>query len=111
MINWLGLFAALSGALAVMAGAFGAHGAEGRAAELLKTGAQYQLVHALAALIALKLGARGPAWCFVAGAALFAGSLYALADNGPKWLGPITPIGGAIIIGGWMWLAWTVAKG
>lgn len=111
MINWLGLFAALSGALAVMAGAFGAHGAEGRAAELLKTGAQYQLAHALAALIALQLGARGPAWCFVAGAALFAGSLYALADNGPKWLGPITPIGGAIIIGGWLWLAWTVAKG
>lgn len=111
MINWLGLFAALSGALAVMAGAFGAHGAEGRAAELLKTGAQYQLVHALAALIALQVGARGPAWCFVAGAALFAGSLYALADNGPKWLGPITPIGGAVMIGGWLWLAWSVAKG
>lgn len=110
-MNWLGLFAALSGALAVVAGAFGAHGAEGRAAELLKTGAQYQLVHALAALVALQLGARGPAWCFVAGAALFAGSLYGLADGGPKWLGPVTPIGGAIMIGGWLWLAWAVARG
>ena len=110
-MNWLGLFAALSGALAVVAGAFGAHGAEGRAAELLKTGAQYQLVHAVAALVALQLGARGPAWCFVAGAALFAGSLYALADNGPKWLGPFTPLGGALMIGGWLWLAWAVARG
>lgn len=110
MINWLGLFAALSGALAVVAGAFGAHGAEGRAAELLKTGAQYQMLHAVAALVALQLGARGPAWCFVAGAALFAGSLYALADNGPKWLGPVTPIGGAIMIGGWLWLAGSVAR-
>ena len=110
-MNWLGLFAALSGALAVIAGAFGAHGAEGRAAELLKTGAQYQLIHALAALVALQIGARGPAWCFVAGAALFAGSLYALADSGPKWLGPVTPIGGAIMIGGWLWLAWSVARG
>jgi uncharacterized membrane protein YgdD (TMEM256/DUF423 family) len=110
-MNWLGLFAALSGALAVLAGAFGAHGAEGRAAELFRTGAQYQMVHAVAALVALQLGARGPAWCFVAGAALFAGSLYALAENGPKWLGPVTPLGGALMIGGWLWLAWTVTRG
>lgn len=111
MINWLGLFAALSGALAVIAGAFGAHGADGRAADLYRIGAQYQLAHAIAALVALQLGARGSAWCFVAGAALFAGSLYALAENGPKWLGPITPIGGGIMIGGWLWLAWTLARG
>lgn len=110
-MNFLGLFAALSGALAVVAGAFGAHGAEGRAAELLKTGAQYQLLHALAALVALQLGARGPAWCFIAGAALFAGSLYALADKGPKWLGPVTPIGGAIMIAGWLWLGWSLTRG
>ncbi|MES2753160.1 MAG: DUF423 domain-containing protein [Pseudomonadota bacterium] len=111
-MNWLGIFAALSGALAVAAGAFGAHGAEGKAAELLKTGAGYQLAHAVAALIALQLGARGPAWCFVAGAALFAGSLYALAEGGPgKVLGPVTPIGGVLLIAGWLWLAWTVARG
>lgn len=110
-MNWLGMFAGLSGALAVLAGAFGAHGAEGRAAELYRIGAQYQLAHAVVALVALQLGARGPAWCFVAGAALFAGSLYALAEQGPKWLGPVTPIGGALLIAGWLWLAWTLGPG
>ena len=109
-MNWLAILAALSGALAVAAGAFGAHGAEGRAAELLKTGGQYQLAHAIVALIAVQYGARGPAWCFVAGAALFAGSLYALAEGGPKWLGPVTPIGGALLIAGWLWLAWVLAR-
>lgn len=110
-MNWLGVFAALSGALAVIAGAFGAHGAEPRAAELFRTGAQYQLLHAVAALVALQLGARGPAWCFVAGAALFSGSLYGLAETGPRWLGPVTPIGGAVMIAGWLWLAWSVMRG
>lgn len=110
-MNWLGSFAALSGALAVMAGAFGAHGAEGRAVELYRIGAQYQLIHAVAALVALQLGQRGPAWAFVAGAALFAGSLYGLAEGGPKWLGPVTPVGGALLIGGWLWLAWSLLRG
>ena len=48
----LGLLAALSGAIAVAAGAFGAHGASGPAVEWLKTGGQYQLIHAVAALVA-----------------------------------------------------------
>lgn len=109
-MNFLGIIAALSGAVAVLAGAFGAHGAEARAAELFRTGGQYQLIHAVAALVALQLGARGPAWLFVAGAALFAGSLYALAEGGPKWLGPVTPVGGLLMIGGWVWLAWALAR-
>ena len=71
-MNWLGVFAALSGALAIGAGAFGAHGASEHAAGLLRTGGQYQLVHAIAALVAMQLGARGPGWLFVGGAALFA---------------------------------------
>ena len=104
----LGILAALSGAIAVAAGAFGAHGASERAAEILKTGAHYQLVHAIAALVAVKLDARGPAWCFVAGGALFAGSLYWLAFGAPRWVGPITPLGGALLIGGWLWLAWSL---
>ena len=106
-MNWIAIVAALSGALAVAAGAFGAHGAEGKAAEWLKTGAQYQLLHAVAALVALQIGARGPAWCFLAGAAIFAGTLYAMAEGAPKWLGAVTPIGGALLIGGWLWLAWS----
>ncbi|WP_174280491.1 DUF423 domain-containing protein [Sphingomonas bacterium] len=109
-MNWLGILAALSGALAIGAGAFGAHGASDHAAGLLKTGGQYQLVHAVAALLAMQLGARGPAWAFVIGAALFAGSIYALAEGAPRWVGPITPVGGLVMIAGWAWLAWTLGR-
>jgi len=98
--------AALSGALAVAAGAFGAHGASGDAAEWLKTGGHYQLIHAVAALVAAQMEARGAGWLFVAGGAIFAGTLYLMAAGLPRWLGAITPIGGALLIAGWLWLAW-----
>ncbi|MEO1169016.1 MAG: DUF423 domain-containing protein [Pseudomonadota bacterium] len=103
--------AALSGALAVGAGAFGAHGAQGDATDWLKTGAQYQLAHALAALLAEQLDARGPAWLFIAGGAIFAITLYLMALGLPRWLGAITPIGGTLLIGGWLWLAWQALRG
>lgn len=104
----LAILAALSGALAVAAGAFGAHGVTGQPAEWLRTGGQYQLVHAVGALVALRLEARGPAWLFVAGAALFSLTLYAMALGAPRWFGAITPIGGALLIAGWLWLAWSL---
>jgi uncharacterized membrane protein YgdD (TMEM256/DUF423 family) len=104
----LAMFAALSGALAVAAGAFGAHGASGQAAEWLRTGGQYQLIHAVIALLAIRWEARGPAMLFVVGGAIFAVTLYAMALGAPRWLGAITPIGGALLIGGWLWLAWTL---
>lgn len=110
-MNMTMMLAALSGALAVAAGAFGAHGASGAAVEWLKTGAHYQLVHALAALLALRMEARGPAWLFVAGGAVFAGTLYLMALGLPRWLGAVTPIGGALLIAGWLWLAWIGARG
>ncbi len=110
-MNLLMLLAALSGALAVGAGAFGAHGASGEAAEWLKTGGQYQLIHAVAALVALRLDARGPGWLFVAGSAIFAGTLYLMAVGAPRWFGAITPIGGTLLIAGWLWLAWIAARG
>ncbi|OWK30822.1 DUF423 domain-containing protein [Sphingomonas mucosissima] len=110
-MNWLLVLAALSGALAVGAGAFGAHGASGQAAEWLRTGGQYQLIHAVAALVALRLEARGPGWLFVAGGALFAGTLYLMALGAPRWLGAITPIGGTLLIVGWLWLAWVAGRG
>lgn len=106
-MNILVLLAGLSGALAVAAGAFGAHGAQGEAAEWLRTGGQYQLIHALAALVALRFDARGPAWLFVGGAAIFAVTLYLMALGAPRWFGAITPIGGTLLIGGWLWLAWS----
>lgn len=108
MMGWIAILAALSGAIAVAAGAFGAHGAEGKAVEWLKTGSHYQLVHAVAALVALRLDARGPAVTFVVGGAIFAGTLYLMAIGGARWLGAVTPIGGAALIVGWLWLAWSV---
>jgi uncharacterized membrane protein YgdD (TMEM256/DUF423 family) len=109
-MNWLAILAALSGALAVGAGAFGAHGASGAAQEWLKTGGQYQLIHAVAALIALRMDARGPAWLFVVGGAVFAVSLYLMALGLPRWPGAVTPIGGMLLIVGWLWLAWLAAR-
>lgn len=103
------VLAALSGALGVAAGAFGAHGAEGQAAEWLRTGGQYQLIHAVVALIAARTDARGPAWCFVAGGAVFAGTLYLMALGAPRVLGAVTPLGGLMLIVGWVWLAWSAA--
>lgn len=105
------ILAALSGAIAVAAGAFGAHGASGPAVDWLKTGGHYQLIHAVAALVALRVEARGPAWLFVAGGAVFAGTLYLMALGAPRWLGAVTPIGGALLIGGWLWLAWSLRGG
>jgi uncharacterized membrane protein YgdD (TMEM256/DUF423 family) len=104
-VKKLTVLAALSGAIAVAAGAFAAHGASGQAAEWLKTGGQYQLIHAVAALVALRMGERISPWLFVAGGALFAGTLYAMAFGGPRWLGAITPIGGVALIAGWICLA------
>jgi uncharacterized membrane protein YgdD (TMEM256/DUF423 family) len=105
-MNWLAVAATLSGAIAVAAGAFGAHGASAQPAEWLKTGAHYQLIHAVAALVALRMEARGPALLFVTGGAIFAFTLYLMAVGAPRWLGAITPIGGAALIAGWLWLAW-----
>lgn len=105
-MNWVTILAALSGAIAVGASAFGAHGAQGKAAEWLRTGGEYQLIHAVAALVALRMEARGPAWLFVVGSAVFAGTLYLMALGAPRWLGAVTPVGGLLLIAGWVWLAW-----
>lgn len=102
--------AALSGAIAVGAGAFGVHGAEGQAAEWLRTGGQYQLIHAVAALLAARMGVRTSAWLFVIGGALFAATLYLMALGAPRWLGAVTPLGGMALIGGWLWLAVVAAR-
>jgi len=108
----LPLLAALSGALAVGAGAFGAHGASGDAARWLATGAHYQLLHAAAALAALAAPALvTPTWArrgaglFVGGGAVFAGTLYAMALGAPRTLGAVTPLGGLALIAGWLCVA------
>lgn len=109
---WLGL-AALNGFMGVAAGAFGAHAvADLQAKEWLRTGAQYQLIHAVAALCCYGLFrlAAGPAgwaaWLFGAGALIFGGSLYLMALTGVRLLGAVTPIGGVLLLAGWAVLIW-----
>src|SRR4051812_50171749 len=106
--------AALAGLLAVLAGAFGAHGmADPQPKAWLQTGAHYQLVHAVAALacvaLQVRLGRNAgiAAWLFLTGGLVFGGSLYLIALGGPRVLGAVTPLGGLAMIAGWLVLAWT----
>ena len=100
------VLACFSAALAIGAGAFGAHGvADPKAAEWLRTGGLYQLLHAVAALAIMGV-ARGAAALMLAGAAIFAATLYAMALGAPRWLGAVTPVGGTMMIAGWLWAAW-----
>lgn len=108
------LIAAALGGSGVMLGAFGAHGLRGKVAENLleayKTGVQYQLLHALAlfgvALLLQNWGERTALLVsgalFTVGVLLFSGSLYGLTFGGPRWLGPVTPLGGLAMIAGWV---------
>lgn len=107
----IAVLAALSAAVAIGAGAFGAHGAASpQAAEWLRTGGIYQLIHAVAAIV-LSGTARGPAVLLLIGAAIFALTLYIMAFGGPRWLGAVTPIGGTLLIAGWLWAAWSFWRG
>lgn len=107
----IGVLAAMSAAIAVAAGAFGAHGAAGQQeAEWLRTGGLYQLIHAVAALTIMGV-ARGPAILLLIGAAVFAFTLYAMALGAPRWLGAVTPIGGGLLIIGWLWAGWLYWRG
>jgi uncharacterized membrane protein YgdD (TMEM256/DUF423 family) len=109
--------AALSGFVAVAAGAFGAHGASTpQAKALLETGGHYQLMHALAVFACFAVGrgvrsAAVAAWLFLAGSAIFSCSLYALALGAPRIMGAVTPIGGLALLAGWLTLAWTAYAG
>ncbi len=110
------MLGALSGAIAVAAGAFGAHAlqsrVEPRLVEVFETGARYQMFHALALLAVAWAATRWPGslttasgWLFVAGTVVFSGSLYAMTFTGIRALGAITPIGGVCFIAGWVCLA------
>jgi len=112
---WL-LVAAINGALAVAAGAFAAHGLQGRldahALTIFETAARYQMYHALAiglAAFALRDAAAGAAATaaafFLGGILLFCGSLYLLALTGARAFAFVTPVGGLSFIVGWCALA------
>jgi uncharacterized membrane protein YgdD (TMEM256/DUF423 family) len=109
---------AILGCLSVVAGAFGSHALRERISErallIFETGARYQMYHALALLVVALLLSRSdsppPAllasgWLFIIGIAIFSGSLYALSLTDIKFLGAITPIGGAAFLAGWVALA------
>ena len=102
----LQMLAALSAAIAIGAGAFGAHAFTGKEAEWLRTGGFYQLIHAVAVLALARQAAPLALWLLLGGAALFAATLYAMALGAPRWFGAITPIGGTLMIVGWLLLAW-----
>ena len=113
MLNWIGI-AAINMAIAVALGAFGAHGLEGRVSiqqlEWWHTATLYLFVHALGLLlvgllIRLKYITQTTAWLLQIGIIIFAGSLYAMTLGAPRWFGAITPIGGVLMIAGWLWLA------
>jgi len=115
------MIGALSGGLAVAAGAFGAHAlrdkVEPRLLEVFETGARYQMYHALALLAVGLIASRWPSslitsagWLFLAGTLFFTGSLYAMTFTGIRALGAITPIGGVCFIAGWVCLALAASK-
>ena len=115
------IMGALSGAIGVAAGAFGAHAlrarVEPRMLEVFETGARYQMYHALAMLAAAWMVSRFPGalmtasgWLFMAGTVLFSGSLYAMALTGVRALGAITPLGGVCFIAGWACIALAAMK-
>lgn len=115
------LMGAVLAGLGVAAGAFGAHGLEGRVSpdrlQTFRTAVTYQMYHALA-LLAVGWAAQGGSalvhgagYCFVAGIVVFSGSLYLLVLTDTSWLGAVTPLGGVFFLAGWGLFAWGVWQG
>lgn len=128
MVRFLLSSGAFLGALAVVLGAFGAHGLKARldaySLEIFQKGVEYQYVHVLALLVAGLLAIKYPGSlltyagiAFMLGILFFSGSLYLLATRQllgieamSGILGPITPIGGLFFIIGWVLLGIHVLK-
>jgi len=110
------VIAGILGLSGVVLGALGAHALKDRLAlpgmaEAWQTAVTYHLIHAVA-LYALAIERISPrptcrwqrwtGWAWSAGTLLFSGSLYLLALGGPRWLGPVTPLGGLALTAGWI---------
>jgi uncharacterized membrane protein YgdD (TMEM256/DUF423 family) len=108
---WMAV-AAVYGAVAVIAGAFGAHGLRATLSpeqlSAWNTATLYHLLHSVALLALGLYGATTgrsvalPAVLFAAGVLLFSGSIYGLVLTSQRWLGPVTPIGGVLMIAAWL---------
>jgi uncharacterized membrane protein YgdD (TMEM256/DUF423 family) len=120
-MNWIFL-GALLGAVSVIAGAFGAHALaarlEPRELALWETAARYLMYGAFAIILLGLFGRQGSAkgvagagWCLLAGSLIFSGTVFALALGSPRWLGAVTPIGGTLLIIGFLIFAWAALKG
>ena len=105
-------------ALAVIAGAFGAHGLKARldadALALWDTACRYFIYAGLGLLavgsVALREPRRGfeaAAWALIVGALIFSGTVALIAVGGPRWLGAVTPLGGLLLIFGFGLFGWT----
>jgi uncharacterized membrane protein YgdD (TMEM256/DUF423 family) len=116
------MLGSINAMLAVMLGAFGAHGLKKilttEMLAIFTTGVQYHFYHALGLIAVGLIAANIPAtlqlklsgWFMFAGIVVFSGSLYLLALTGMRWLGAITPIGGVCFILAWAMLAVAVYK-
>lgn len=108
------ILAAVFGATAVMAGAFGAHGLKDLVTperlEVWKTGAHYQLVHAVVLLVLslMPVPPRASVLLISVGIGIFSGSLYLLVLLDQRMLGMVTPLGGVSMILGWLLLLRTL---
>ena len=102
--------------LAVAIGAFGAHGLKQKLnpemLSIFETAVRYHVYHALGLFVVSWLSEKttssivnASGWAFVLGIVIFSGSLYILSITGVRWLGAITPIGGACFLVGWIILA------
>jgi len=114
------ILAALLGGIAVVLGAFGAHGlqkitSDEKILHSFQTAVQYQMYHALAllAVAIISNGSRLVKWagiCFLTGIVLFSGSLYAMTaikisgNTSFEKMGVVTPVGGLFLIAGWLLL-------
>lgn len=115
--NYFLFIAAINGFLAVSLGAFGSHGLKSRLTEhylgVWQTAVQYHFYHTLALCVVALLWHKSAAnvWLntsgilFLAGIVFFCGSLYWLALGGPRWLGPVTPLGGLFFLLAWLCVA------
>ena len=118
MVNWIGI-AAINLAIAVTLGAFGAHSIKDivsvQQLDWWHTATLYLFIHALGLLLVgllIRLGyaTSTTAWLLQIGIIIFAGSLFAMTLGAPRWFGAITPIGGVLMIVGWIWLAVTTFR-
>ena len=101
------------GFLAVLLGAFGAHGLRAKIHpamfEIFETAARYQLIHAVVLLMIAFIPIRSQkentaGWLFTSGVIIFSGSLYLLVLTGQRFFGAVTPVGGLLLLAGWAFL-------